>query len=275
LTHILETGDGTAHKLSDFITRRQLRNTGLYDEVYRVAGVESGLCVALAISKTARPVVIGIGLHRGKADFSERDRLVLNLLRPHLVQAYQNAVAVSQLGRALDEQSRGIIALDRQRRIRLITKRAQAWLAEYGGWTLGEGGRLAGRLDEWLSTHLQSSGSSETVPTLREPLVLRDGSKRLIIRLLEVGKEPLLHLEEQHASIPAETLQTLHLTPREGDVLAWMAMGKTNGEIAQIVGMRPRTVEKHCENIYLKLGVESRAAAARRALEAVPQLVHF
>src|SRR5438128_9458290 len=69
LNYILETGDGTAHKLSDFITRCQLRDTGLYDEVYKVAGVESGLCVALAISTTSRPVVIGMGLHRGKLDF--------------------------------------------------------------------------------------------------------------------------------------------------------------------------------------------------------------
>jgi DNA-binding response OmpR family regulator len=52
------------------------------------------------------------------------------------------------------------------------------------------------------------------------------------------------------------------LTPRELDVLAWIARGKTNRDIAEILGMSPRTVNKHLEHIFVKLGVETRAAAA-------------
>lgn len=52
------------------------------------------------------------------------------------------------------------------------------------------------------------------------------------------------------------------LTPRELEVLAWVARGKTNRDIADILGMSPRTVNKHLEHIFVKLGVETRAAAA-------------
>ena len=55
------------------------------------------------------------------------------------------------------------------------------------------------------------------------------------------------------------------LTPREREVLEWVAAGKTNRDIAAIVGARPRTIEKHLERIYEKLGVETRTAAAARA----------
>ena len=54
------------------------------------------------------------------------------------------------------------------------------------------------------------------------------------------------------------------LTRREREVLEWVAAGKTNRDIADIVGARPRTVEKHLERIYEKLGVEGRTAAAMR-----------
>lgn len=59
-----------------------------------------------------------------------------------------------------------------------------------------------------------------------------------------------------------ETLPTLGLTKREVQVAAWLARGRTNGEIARILAMQPRTVEKHVERILIKLGVENRTAAA-------------
>lgn len=56
------------------------------------------------------------------------------------------------------------------------------------------------------------------------------------------------------------------LTPREREVLGWVAAGKTNAQIAQILSAMPRTVAKHRERIYEKLGVETRTAAAMRAV---------
>ena len=57
-------------------------------------------------------------------------------------------------------------------------------------------------------------------------------------------------------------LDQYQLTPRETEVLDWVAKGKTNRDIGEILGMSPRTVNKHLEHIYVKLGVETRAAAA-------------
>jgi DNA-binding CsgD family transcriptional regulator len=55
------------------------------------------------------------------------------------------------------------------------------------------------------------------------------------------------------------------LTKRESEVLYWVSMGKTNGEVSEIIGARPLTVKKHLEHIYDKLGVPNRMAAARVA----------
>ena len=60
---------------------------------------------------------------------------------------------------------------------------------------------------------------------------------------------------------PAAVLLPNPLTQREMDVLQWVACGKTNSDVAEILGMSPRTVNKHLEHIYEKLGVETRTAA--------------
>jgi DNA-binding CsgD family transcriptional regulator len=56
------------------------------------------------------------------------------------------------------------------------------------------------------------------------------------------------------------------LTPRERDVLHWLAHGKTDSEIGALLSISPRTVHKHLEHIYIKLGVETRTAAVMRGL---------
>jgi len=75
--------------------------------------------------------------------------------------------------------------------------------------------------------------------------------------------EFLLRLaKDSRADMPAEFSSELGLTTREGEVLSWLSKGKTNRDIAQILGLSPRTVDKHLEQIYAKLGVENRTAAA-------------
>ena len=87
----------------------------------------------------------------------------------------------------------------------------------------------------------------------------------------ETGGSFMLHLEETpspgaDADSPARLLQ-LGLTAREAEVLYWIAHGKTSPEIALILDLALNTVKKHVQNILLKLGVESRLAAALRAVE--------
>ena len=64
----------------------------------------------------------------------------------------------------------------------------------------------------------------------------------------------------------------LRLSRREAEVLTWVAMGKTNAEVGTILDLSPRTVQKHLEHTYQKLGVENRTAAAARAHEMMSRL---
>ena len=59
----------------------------------------------------------------------------------------------------------------------------------------------------------------------------------------------------------ASRISEAALTPRETEVLSWIAKGKTNRDVADILGISPRTVNKHLERVFEKLGVETHAAA--------------
>jgi DNA-binding CsgD family transcriptional regulator len=58
----------------------------------------------------------------------------------------------------------------------------------------------------------------------------------------------------------------LELTARESEVMGWVALGKTNAQIAEVLWVAPSTVRKHLENVYAKLGVSTRTAAVARFL---------
>ena len=75
-----------------------------------------------------------------------------------------------------------------------------------------------------------------------------------------VGSKP----RTRSAGEAARPSAFLHLTAREHEVLEWVRAGKTNRDIAVILGASPRTIEKHLERIFVKLGVETRTAAAMR-----------
>jgi CheY-like chemotaxis protein/DNA-binding CsgD family transcriptional regulator len=104
------------------------------------------------------------------------------------------------------------------------------------------------------------------------PASLGEPSCALALRRFdEPGRDDLhfLVLEEKAPSPNPGALLSLGLTPREAEVLFWIAQGKSNPDIATIVGAAVRTVHKHVENIFRKLGCETRAAAAVTAQEAL------
>ena len=68
--------------------------------------------------------------------------------------------------------------------------------------------------------------------------------------------------------LPAGLAPRAGLTPREWQVMHWLAGGKTDAEIAALLGLSPRTVQKHLQHVYIKLGVETRTAAVMRSLSA-------
>lgn len=116
------------------------------------------------------------------------------------------------------------------------------------------------QLRDWIS-HKPDTGRQ---------LSLQQLSTELSVEMLNLidGKEYLLRLTPAHK--PADDTQSLKqqfsVTGREADVLLWIANGKTNREIGQILEMSPRTVNKHLEQIFKKLGVENRTSAAAVAI---------
>src|ERR1043165_1505264 len=65
----------------------------------------------------------------------------------------------------------------------------------------------------------------------------------------------------------ARPLESLGLTPREAEVMLWVAQGKSNGEIATILGCAENTVKVHLARVFEKLGIENRNSASLKAIE--------
>jgi DNA-binding response OmpR family regulator/DNA-binding CsgD family transcriptional regulator len=105
----------------------------------------------------------------------------------------------------------------------------------------------------------------------REPaaLMFADGSRRLLASFHDqTGDDEWLVVlrEENDASAIDSLIAAFRLTQREAEVLYWVVQGKTSKDIGDILGSSPRTVNKHLEHVFEKLGVETRTAAANLAL---------
>lgn len=250
-------------KISDLLTRRDFHRLAVYDEFFQPIDAEHQLSVLLSVSPR---LVTGLCVSNHAPDFSERDRFLLSLLRPHVVQAYRNAEAVTLLTRMEATGRQGVLLLTAQARVEHLNARARHLMAEYFGRSVGPGSRLPEALERWLRHQEALLRTTDDAPPPREPLVVEREGRQLVGRLLAGRSHHLLLLSEQGTSFDATCLEPLGLTRREAEVLAWVAQGKTNDAIATILGLSPRTVEKHVENLLRKLGVETRTAATTLAL---------
>jgi len=124
-----------------------------------------------------------------------------------------------------------------------------------------------GRMLSMITVRAQRGGALNLSRSFRRP-DFRERDRHLMRLLVPHFLQAVGAAEAASAMRAAESeaLRGLGLTPRERDVAAWVARGRTNSEIAAILAARPRTVEKHVEKILLKLGVENRTAAARVVL---------
>ena len=116
----------------------------------------------------------------------------------------------------------------------------------------------------WLKEDLSALDLSALLKTGSERLTF-SGYPELSVRNLGkvgLGETMLLLAQATITGGDSARLQQAALTQRESEVLSWLAKGKTNRDIAEILGMSPRTVNKHLEHIFNKLGVETRSAAA-------------
>jgi DNA-binding CsgD family transcriptional regulator len=238
-----QEGHFGAFKLSDFLTQRELHRTWVYDTWFAPQDVE--YLLEVSIPSPFWHTKAFLFDRCGGRDFSERDRLLLDLLQPHLARFWLAArtrrllsSALAELDRADEHDRRGVILVGLAGEVEFASPPSERLLREF--FPARSGGRLPAALVEWLE-----SGDTK-------PLIRRRGERRLIVERAEGA----LLLEERHEGI--------ELTAREREVVAWVARGKTNAEIARRLWLTPKTVGKHLENVYAKLGVSTRTAAVAR-----------
>ena len=117
----------------------------------------------------------------------------------------------------------------------------------------------------WIAAARRARGEG------REPasLLISEGNKRLLASFHDrTGDDEWLVVlrEENDASAVESLIAAFRLTQREAEVLYWVVRGKTSKDIGDILGSSPRTVDKHLEHVFEKLGVETRTAAANLAM---------
>lgn len=171
LNHFIHHPDSPSQRMSDLVSKDEYQRLDLYQEVYRHIAGQHQIVVPIPAQSDSN---IGVALNRARSDFSDRDRLVLDLLQPHLAQVYRSLT---------------------------LRLRARAM--------------IEGRDHDGLCEQLRDMG----------------------------------------------------LTHREAEVLAWVLHGKTNPETAAILDISPRTIDKHLENVFRKLGVCTRTGAILIVLE--------
>jgi len=209
--------------------------TGLAETEHIVRGLEAG-----GVDYVTKPIVIEEMLAR---------------IRVHLA----NARLTQSARAALDVSGRFLLAVNRFGKIMWSTPQAQKLLADSLSTAVDDELVLPEPLLQWLEQAQKGKGGANAQavsfpdhPELKLHYMGNAGPNEFLLRLAkDSGGNP-----------PAEFSSELGLTTREGEVLSWLSKGKTNRDIAQILGLSPRTVDKHLEQIYAKLGVENRTAAA-------------
>src|SRR3954468_5949528 len=209
--------------------------TGLAETEHIVRGLEAG-----GVDYVTKPIVVEEMLAR---------------IRVHLANARMKESARAPL----DVSGRYLLAVSRQGKILWATPQAQKLLSTTLTANADDEFVLPETMPQWLEQAKKGKAASKAA--------MASFPNHEQLRLQYMGKlganEFLLRLaKETSADTPAEFSSELGLTMREGEVLSWLSKGKTNRDIAQILGLSPRTVDKHLEQVYAKLGVENRTAAA-------------
>ena len=179
-----------------------------------------------------------------------------------------HARAVHASTASLDATGRLMMATDTRGRLLWCTPMAeQAINRAVPGWS-----RESGVLPEPLRGPLQRLLDRQDEPGANVRLDLDNGALELVLIAHYRDNEVLIRLNELNPQGDVVRLQDrLRLTGRESEVLLWISYGKSNADISDVLGISPRTVQKHLERIYEKLGVEARSAAAAIAIKAISQ----
>src|SRR5712691_8262884 len=207
-------------KVSDFSSRRNVKRTATRTRMF-------------IFTRTDR-------------DFDERDRLVLELLQPHLQQRYDHARTAAEAADALATLEEGgtdafyeVVLCSERGMMEFASPRSRRILATYFG-------SENGSLPRGLRAALRGTGGVVSVE--------RDG-RRLTVRATRSAGMLLLLLGARYAGLDC-------LTRRQLEILEQVASGATDAEVGSVLGVASTTVKKHFEKIYERLNVHTRTAAS-------------
>jgi DNA-binding NarL/FixJ family response regulator len=219
--------------------------TGLSDTEHIIEGLEAG-----GVDYVTKPIVPGELLAR---------------IRVHLA----NARIAQSARTALDAFGRFLLATSHSGTILWCTPQAAKLLGEGFKDFDTEGYVLSQDVQVWLNQCAAAPPAS--IPISIDLKTDRSSVRLRLIYIAQIGPdEYLLRLIEGEIGDDRALLrQKLKVTEREAEVLLWIARGKSNRDIADILDLSPRTVNKHLEQIYAKLGVENRTSAAALAVRTI------
>lgn len=284
LAYQAKTGNCRTYKISDFMNEREFdRSEAMSQQFLGPLGLKDQMLVVLPHQQYSPTSSEGawqgedtmmVSLKRSDRSFLERDRTILNLLRPHLMQAHHNATKFSRMQQSLVEQNQALeqsntLILNQAGQVKLLTRQA-CNLLNYYFHPSSKSSQLPDTLQRWVAHQILRFRSSEAIAFTPLSLRVQQSEKCLVVRLIPnlANGEFLLLLEEQQVrSFSPIELELLGLTKREAEVLFWVAKDKTNPEIAKLLSCSVSTVKTHLEHIYEKLGVQTRMAAVMYAIE--------
>jgi DNA-binding NarL/FixJ family response regulator len=186
----------------------------------------------------------------------------LEVANKNLIERNEELASEIELRLDAEKQLEGSLAQallisDRQGEVLFATRQAQILLDTFFPASIPK--KLPMDLSNWLNG-----------PENQKPLVVAHKKRGEIeidhFALSKSGHLSLMRMEHRNGDNGPKALLALGLTAREAEVLYWMTEGKTNPEIAIILDSSINTVKKHANNLFAKLGVETRTGAARAAL---------
>ncbi|HEV2550846.1 MAG TPA: LuxR C-terminal-related transcriptional regulator [Stellaceae bacterium] len=263
---------GPTQRITDCISIPAFRRSPVFADYYRRIGIDHVMALPLRIDAAN---VVSVVFNRRGTDFADRERALVDVLRRPLAALYRGIAAREEAHRAQAslETMAARAGWHRARvteagRVADFSAETARLLRRFFAEPLRVNAEAPAILQEWLRQRSRHWGLESWRRESVGPLVVRRGGARLTIHFIADPVRPergeLLMLEEIDAVAP-EALVVLPLTRREREVLAILAAGKTNEDIGAALMISPRTVQKHLEHIFEKLGVETRTAAAVRA----------
>jgi DNA-binding CsgD family transcriptional regulator len=266
---VATTRDGRAKAISDFITADAFRRTGLYREVFKPLGLIDQLSIAMVGSAG---LMIGISFNRAKCGFSKRDRDVLNLIRPHLLQAYLNCRERLALetrsgdrhAAIIDQLPVGLICVSAGGRISWATSIAMTILRNHYSDAADSIHGLPDAVRHWLK---RSSSAANRAENATPQLVSGRPGFKLRIRLCPLKDGRVILLAQESPAIDQQpSIQNFNFTGRERQVAEQISAGNSAAQVAANLEISPRTAQKHLERIFRKLDVNNLASACVKLL---------